>query len=93
MTNEVIERPSSAFVSIEGGRAIAARDILGHFAKSSDEVSTGTENMAGYYIIAWDDQGFMTTAYRAGRRNPYANAILPDAVTQRLKQDLAGASA
>lgn len=89
VTDEVVNMSvPPAFVSIEGGRAIAARDVLGAFAKASDSVSIETPNMAGYYLVAWDDQGFMTTAYKAGIRNPYCGALLPDVINQRLLQDL-----
>lgn len=80
------ERP--AFTSIEGGRAIAARDVSASMAVDGDELSC-TENMAGYVIIVWDDEGGVGSAFHLGSRNPFSPAMLPDLLRQRIATEIA----
>lgn len=65
-------------VSIEGGRAIAARDVQAAFAVDADSVSTETLNMAGYIIIAWDDEGGIEIKVSNAPRSPIASILLPN---------------
>jgi hypothetical protein len=67
-------------VAIEGGRAIAARDVQASFAVDTDDASTGMPNMAGYVIVAWCDEGGFEVHYHAGNRNPFSPAMIPDLV-------------
>lgn len=78
--------------SIEGGRAIAARDVQASFAVDADEIQTQLHNMAGYYLIAWDDEGQFNTAVHLGTRNPFAAVMLADIVHNRVSNDVAGGS-
>lgn len=73
---------------IEGGRAIAARDVMSSMSVDADELSC-TENIAGYAIIVWDDEGGVGSAFHLGSRNPFSPAMLPDVLRQRIAADIA----
>lgn len=74
--------------SIEGGRAIAARDVLASFAVDTDSISTDCLEMAGFVVIAWDDVGAVTLAYHLGTRNPFSPCMIGDVVKNRLAYEM-----
>lgn len=83
-----LDVPPSNLRFIEGGRAIAARNVQASFAVDTDAVSSNLGGMAGYYVVAWDDEGTMITAYHCGTRNPYSVAMLPDLLRGRIASDV-----
>jgi hypothetical protein len=78
---------------IEGGRAIQARNVRASFAVDCDEIESTAENMAGYAVVAWDDEGGMTFVYHAGVRNPFSPAMIPDLVRNRVAAEILGGAA
>lgn len=66
--------------SIDGGRAIQARDVVAEFGTASDEVCIETDNMAAFAIFAIDDEGFVVMRSFIGRRCPYSPALLSDVI-------------
>ena len=84
-----LDVPPSNIRCIEGGRAIAARNVQASFAVDTDAVSSDLTSMAGYYVVAWDDEGGMVSAYHCGARNPYSVAMLPELLRGRIASDIA----
>jgi hypothetical protein len=72
-------------VPIEGGRAIAARDVLAQFAADTEALSTESIDVAGYAIVLWDDQGSRSICVHQGKRCPMASTLVPDFVQQAVK--------
>lgn len=83
-----LDLPPSNLRTIEGGRAIAARNVHASFAVDSDAITTGIGDMAGYVLMAWDDEGTMMSAHHFGSRNPFSPAMMPDLVRGRLAADV-----
>lgn len=83
-----LAHPTSNIRCIEGGRAIAARNVQASFAVDTDTVSSTFPDMAGYFLVAWDDQGCMVSAYHCGARNPFSPAMIPDLVHGRAASDV-----
>mgnify|MGYP003329622680 CR=1 FL=1 len=75
---------------IEGGRAIAARDVQASFAVDTDEITTSIPNIAGYVIMAWDDEGSITDAYHLGTRNPMCHQMILDLFKSRFSGRVIG---
>ena len=86
--NLPLELPVFNLRSIEGGRSIVARNTQSSFAVDTSSVSTQLEGMAGYVVIAWDDEGLMASAYHCGSRNPFSPAMLPDLLRGRIAADI-----
>lgn len=72
-------------VAIEGGRAVAARNVLAQFAADTEALSTESNDMAGYAVVVWDDRGFRSIAVHQGARCPMAPTLVPDFVSQAVK--------
>lgn len=83
-----LDNPPSNIRSIEGGRAIAARNVHASFAVDTGEMTTLLPDMAAYWLVAWDDEGNMVTAYHCGARNPFSPAMIPDLVRGRAAADI-----
>lgn len=79
---------SAVLQSIEGGRAIAARDCSASLQVDADSMATETENLAGYAVIVWDDEGGFDLKVHLGKRNPYNAAMLADVIRSRLASKL-----
>lgn len=75
-----LDCPPSNVRSIEGGRAIAARDAHASFAVDTDTITTSLRDMAGYVVIAWNDEGDFSPALYCGSRNPFSPVMIPDLV-------------
>lgn len=65
-------------VPIEGGRAIAARDVHTELGSAADLAPAECPDMAGFALLTWDDQGFVHSTIYTGPRNPYSPAILKE---------------
>lgn len=83
-----LDLPPSNLRTIEGGRAIAARNVQAAFAVDTDQVSSELQSMAGFWLVAWDDEGFMMSAYHCGHRNPFSPAMLPELIRGRAAADI-----
>lgn len=75
------QRPQ--LVSIEGGRAIAAARVQEALQDSVDDLLNSTPNIAGYFIMVWDDDGYADSHNHYGAKSPLSPAMVVDMVTQR----------
>ncbi len=75
---------------IEGGRAISARNTKTVFDKESFDVSNALENLAGFFMLAWDDEGQISWAYHSSTRSPFSPALLPDIIKERAASAVIG---
>lgn len=83
-----VERPK--IVAIEGGRAIKAREVREHMLDKSDACSNAFDNMAGFAIVVWDDEGQTHTATFQGTRCPFAPSLVPQVVRYCVARNVGG---
>lgn len=88
MTDTADTNRRSNVRSIEGGRAIKARDVQAEFAKETSSVSELCPNAAGFFVIMWDDEGEFAYSVHKGDRNPYAPSLLPNIVKEKVRAAL-----
>jgi predicted lipoprotein len=60
----------------EGRRASAALEVQTDFARDTEAITINCAEMAGYIVIAWDDEGHMQTAMSNGVRSPYSRELI-----------------
>jgi hypothetical protein len=75
-------------VGIDGGRAIEGRRMRVEFDGAAVDMAGGVENMAGYFLVAWDDEGNFTSSLSLGPRNPYPTMDVPDKILQMARADI-----
>jgi len=73
---------------VEGGRARAANDVQNLFAELTSELSIECPEMAGFVVVAWDDEGFMNCTFHVGPRTPVPGMMLRDYVNQKIKETM-----
>jgi len=76
--------------TIEGGRSIAARDMQASFSVEADTLQCAIPNLAGFVLVAWDDEGNIQATHHLGVRNPYSPAMIPDLIRNRAAHDIMG---
>jgi hypothetical protein len=79
------EKVATNIRPIEGGRAIAAQAVLSEFASETETVSTTSQDMAGFLVIAWDDEGGMVSAFHNAPRSPFSAELLTTILTDKVK--------
>ena len=73
---------------LEGGRAIAANEVLAEFASKTADISTEVETMAGFAVMAWDDEGNLVTEVHIGGRTPFSPMLVPAFARDLFKADI-----
>lgn len=86
-TDEVATRRSN-LRAIEGGRHIKARDVQDTLFGEVNILCGEVQTMAGFAVIAWDDEGFVASSYHTGDRNPYAPPLLPDIIAEEIQRHI-----
>jgi hypothetical protein len=83
---EMNEAPTrmSNLVQIEGGRAIAARDVQAAFASETETLMLECADMAGFFVVVWDDEGARASVMYRGKRCPYGPTMIKDMITSAL---------
>lgn len=76
------ERPK--VISIDGGRAIAARDVEAAFRDAVEEVISDCQSPAGFILLVSDDEGFISGVAHMGDRLPYS----PDMFSEVLRKQV-----
>lgn len=71
-----MQEPLSLLEKVEGDRAKAALEIHNEFASDTQAITVECPEMAGYVVIAWDDEGHFQDAMCNGVRSPYAKEMI-----------------
>lgn len=79
------EKPASNLRSIEGGRAIAAQEVLSQFASETETLSVNCQDMAGFMVVVWDDEGGMHRSFFNAPRSPYSPEMLTSLLSEKIK--------
>ncbi len=89
MTNVVnINRTEYVPPKVVDERAVAANKVHAQFAHDSLNFVTVSPHMAGFSIVAWDDEGTMSSVYYRGENDPFAPMLIPDMVRDMVKADV-----
>jgi CBS domain-containing protein len=65
----------------ETARAIDANKMLAEFANATEELTTESDHMAGFFVVVWNDEGHYDVRYHfTGARNPLATPLIHDMV-------------
>jgi hypothetical protein len=54
-----------------------------------DDIIIETDLMAGYFLVAWNDEGHMFSTLSLGKRNPFSAPMLPEMIEARVVKDVA----
>lgn len=72
--------------AIDGGRSIAARDVHAEFSNTGVDFLRELPEMAGYFMVAWDDEGRAISVHSVGKRNPYSFAMFREIVADHVQR-------
>ena len=71
-------------------RELDAIDVVGRFADSAMDIGQQhQDDMAGFVIVAWSDDGAVTVQQVIGRQSPVLKALVPVFVAESLRTDMA----
>ncbi len=76
--------PSLAVVNIAQDRDVQANDVHAHFAEKTERVLTQCERMAGFAVVAWDDEGVAEIEFHQGKNSPLPSMMVPRLVKDYL---------
>lgn len=71
-------------ISIDRGRDIEANDVHAQFAEKTERVLVQCERMAGFAVVAWDDEGVAEIEYHQGKNSPLPSMMVPRLVKDYL---------
>jgi hypothetical protein len=79
-----VAKPELKIISVDRGRDIEANDVHAHFAEKTERVLVQCERMAGFAIVAWDDEGVAEIEYHQGKNSPLPSMMVPRLVKDYL---------
>lgn len=88
--DEAPETPRPTLVAIEGGRAIKARDVRELLLTKCHEASLAYDNLAGFAIVVWDDEGQTECETFQGSRCPFSPHFIPGLVKDMVARNVGG---
>lgn len=80
MTAEVVQ----FLTRLEGGRTKDAMIVREAFEEKMEELKNCHEHLAGFFVIAWDDQGFAASRFVTGDRFPLMPATVKTEVAEMI---------
>lgn len=69
-------------------RDAEANEVLATFAKETLELSKEVERMSAFLVVAFDDEGFITSRLYYGHNFPIPPPMLPDIIRDAVVSDV-----